>query len=84
MAEPVGKPCECIFDFEKYYVDLVIGERIEAEKVKLAEIEEILSKMPPESKERYEGARDGFKFFIRDLETVRDRFKAMPGCKKES
>ena len=84
MTEPVGNPCECIFKFKKYYIDLLFGERIEEEKKKLSEVEEILSKMPPESKEQYAGARDGFKFFISSLEVVRERFKAMPDCKKES
>lgn len=84
MNEPVGNPCECIFKFEKYYIDLLFGERIEEEKKKLAEVEEILATMPPELKERYMGAKDGFTFFISSLETVRERFKAMPDCKKES
>lgn len=79
-VEPVGKSCECIFSFEKHYVDMLFGERIEEEKKKLAEVEEILAKMPPESRERYEGASGAYKSFIRDLEIVRERFAAMSTC----
>ena len=79
--ETVGKGCQCIFPFEKHYVDMIINERIEKEKERLKETEKILAGMPPESRERYEGARDIYKFFIHDLEVVRDRFRAMPDCK---
>lgn len=81
MEEKVGKPCECIYPFEKHYIDLLFSERIDHEGKKLSEVEEILAKMPPESRERYEGARDGYKYFINDLKIVRERFAAMPDCK---
>ena len=76
----VGKGCECIYPFEKHYIDMVFEGRIKEEKRKLAEVKEILAKMPPESRERYEGAEAGFKVFIHDLEAVRERFEAMPSC----
>jgi len=81
MSEEVGKGCDCMYLYEKHYIELLFSERIEEEKKKLAEVKDILDKMPEESKERFEGAPRGYEMFIRDLETVQKRFQDMPACK---
>ena len=82
MAESVGTDCKCIYSFEKHYIDMLFGERIEKEKENLAQAEAELSKLPPEARERFRGVPGGYKLLINDLETVRERFIAMPDCKQ--
>lgn len=74
IGEKVGRNCECIFPFEKFYVNMLCENRIEEEEKKLAEMEE----------HHYPPALIGFtKSIINDLKTVKERFAIMPECTGE-
>jgi hypothetical protein len=78
--ENVGKGCQCIYQYEQHYINLIFNERIEEEKEKLRAVEEYLSSADEHEREMLEGVPDIYKRFISELETVRDRFSTMPSC----
>jgi len=41
MVESIGKPCECIFNFEKHYIQQALDKLIESSEEELEKLKKI-------------------------------------------
>ena len=82
MPEPVGKGCECIYAFEKHYVDLALEQLIRDNEKTIAEHEKALQ--DPTLTERQgtllRASLDVFRYVNNDMKVVKGRFADMPVC----
>ena len=80
--EKVGTGCECIFRFEKHYIDLALEAIIESKKKELKSMLERAENVKRSALAAaiLANAPGMYNILIRDLETVQKRFAGMPTC----
>ena len=82
MPEPVGKGCECVYAFEKHYVDLALEQIVQDNERRIEEHEKLL--LDPATTERQavflRSSLDVYKYVNSDMKVVRQRFHDMPVC----
>ena len=85
MPDSIGKPCECIYEFEKHYFILGLDKLIEDSEQKLKRTKEDLAQATEEEKksrmyESLQNAEAIYNSFISDVKTVKDRVSSMKTC----
>ena len=82
MAEPVGRGCECIYPFEKHYVDLALEQLILDNERTIAGHEKALQ--DPTLTERQatllRASLDVYRYVNNDMKVVKQRFADTPVC----
>ena len=85
MPEPVGRGCECIYAFEKHYVDLALEQLIRDNERTITEHEKVLE--GPGITERQatllRASLDVYRYVNNDMKVVRQRFADTPVCMQE-
>jgi len=80
--EVVGKGCQCIYPFEKHYVDLALQQIIQENERTIEKTEKALK--DPALTERQaaflRSALDVYRYVNNDMKAVRQRFADMPAC----
>lgn len=77
--EKIGKPCDCIYAFEKSIILDALNNRIDTIKADIERIEKTPdTEFPPFAKK--EAVIDMNEFALFHIETVRKRVESMPVC----
>ncbi len=85
-TDSIGKPCECIFRFEKHYILLALENLIEKSKAKLEETKTALAEASEEEKKSFmyqslkESGEAIHKRFIDEVSVVKERVTGMKTC----
>ena len=86
MTESVGKNCECIYAFEKHYVEVALAEWIGRQKEQISNTKKNLEEMEKKEQElgfmgeSLKANMPMLENLVKEVEAVKERFAAMPTC----